>query len=171
MPSFQNCKACLSDKCMSKRFEPLFKSLVGCWLLERKISSGERLIGKAVFEPVSDTVFLLCEEGELSLLNGSKVHASRKWYWHLDVNNVLEITYDARRAEPYHRISLVLKDDLWQGQADHLCGADCYQGLYRFCKNEFGVDQTIKGPAKNYTVQSLYSKMAVGVPEYLPREP
>lgn len=139
--------------------------------MERKISTGEKLIGKAVFENISDTAFLLREEGELLLLSGSVINASRQWYWHLCEGDGLEVTYDSKRAEAYHSLKPKLEEGLWQGTADHLCGADCYQGYYWFGENKFGIDQTIKGPAKDYKVQSVYSKNPEGLPECSPREP
>lgn len=141
---------------MSHSFDAYFKSLTGSWFLERKISSGETLNGKAVFEAISDTAFLMREEGELTLVNGSRINASRQWYWHFNNPNTLQITYDAAGHQDYHLIALRYKQGLWRGQAGHLCDADLYQGYYQFCNNQFEIKQTVKGPAKDYRICSIY---------------
>ncbi len=143
---------------MSQQFETCFKSLAGSWVLEREISTGETLSGKAVFERISNTAFLLREVGELTLLNGSSIPASRNWFWYLSENSVLEITYDEARLQDYHLISLSSEDDGWTGSAQHLCGADIYSGEYCFFNNSFEINQTVKGPNKDYSVTSFYSK-------------
>ncbi len=144
---------------MSEGFDAYFKSLAGSWSLERTISSGEKLNGKAVFEIISDTAFLMREEGELTLLSGASIRASRNWYWHLVDNKRLEITYNAERDQDYHLIALRYEEGLWRGQAEHLCGADLYEGYYQFCNNQFEIKQTVKGPAKDYRICSIYKFM------------
>ena len=143
---------------MSQKFETTFKSLSGSWNLKREISTGDTLIGKAVFEPVSDTAFLLREEGELALSNGQNIQASRNWYWHLESVSTLEITYDALRVEPYHLVKLSKSEICWSGRANHLCGEDNYLGDYQFFEDRFTINQSVRGPNKNYSVASSYSK-------------
>lgn len=143
---------------MSQDFRSYFDSLTGSWLLEREISTGEKLRGKAVFEVISDTAFLLCEEGELKLQNGLTIPAIKSWYWHLLEPAILNITYDEAGLEDYHRVSLKLNDYTRLGCAEHLCGGDVYLGDYRFSPNHFEISHTIKGPNKNYSVRSFYSK-------------
>jgi hypothetical protein len=143
---------------MSHSFETYFKSLEGSWFLERKISSGETLNGKAVFEATSDTAFLMREEGKLVLPNKTKISASRNWYWHLSNDNALEITYDEARFKDYHHIYFGKHEDGWRGTAQHLCGADLYSGEYKFFEGRFEITQTIKGPKKGYVISSIYSK-------------
>ncbi len=143
---------------MSQEFETYFKSLSGSWNLKREISTGEKLIGKADFECISKSAFLLREEGELTLKSGAQIHASRIWYWHLSVNQTLKITYDELRQQEYHLVRLKHVSDKWRGEAQHLCGSDLYSGEYLFCKKGFEIRQTIKGPNKDYMVLSHYSK-------------
>ena len=143
---------------MSQEFETTFKSLSGLWNLKRDISTGETLIGKAVFESISDTAFLLHEEGQLVLMNQTQIPASRNWYWNLSDENTLEITYDEARLEEYHLVNLISSESGWHGEAQHLCGSDLYCGEYSFKENGFEIIQTVKGPKKDYMVRSFYSK-------------
>lgn len=143
---------------MNLQFETLFKSLAGSWSLERNISTGEKLNGKAVFESISDTAFLLREEGELKLLNGTVIPASRNWFWHLLNNSTFEITYDEDRLQDYHLLHMSQAEECWSGSSKHLCGEDLYSGMYRFFENRFEITQMIKGPNKDYSVSSIYSK-------------
>ena len=143
---------------MSQEFEATFKSLSGLWNLKREISTGERLVGKADFEFISKSAFLLREEGDLTLANGVTIAASRNWYWHLSESQILEITYDKTRDQDYHLIHINRDWKSWFGEAKHLCGADLYSGEYRFYENGFEIKQAIKGPNKDYTVVSRYSK-------------
>lgn len=143
---------------MHQAFEARFKSLAGTWNLKRKISTGETLNGKAVFEIFSDTAFLMREEGQLILLNKAQILAERTWHWHLCDGEVLEVTYDEARLETYHLVKLVRYEKDWHGKAQHLCGSDLYCGEYSFYENGFEITQTVKGPKKDYTVRSVYSK-------------
>lgn len=143
---------------MRQAFEARFKSLAGSWRLKREISTGERLEGKAVFEAISDTAFLLREEGELVLLNKAQIPAARTWFWYLCDGEVLEVTYDEARLEKYHLINLVRCETVWYGEAKHLCGLDIYSGEYEFFKDHFEIRQTVKGPNKDYSVFSVYHK-------------
>lgn len=143
---------------MSQLFEIYFKSLTGSWSLKREISTGETLYGKAVFEIVSGTAFLMREEGQLVLSDKKEISASRNWYWHLSEKNTLEVTYDDARLEAYHLLNLVKSETCWAGSAQHLCGSDLYSGDYKFYKKRFEITQTIIGPQKDYTVTSIYSK-------------
>ncbi len=144
---------------MSPVFNDYFKKLTGAWSLERKISTGETLNGKVVFERISDAAFFMREEGELILLNGSCISASRIWYWHLVDEQKLKITYDKNRQKEYHFLALSFEEGQWQGESDHLCGADHYLGNYKFSQNAFEVSQTIQGPNKNYSLTSYYIKV------------
>ena len=141
---------------MSMAFEFYFKSLAGSWSLERKISTGETFNGKAVFEPISGTAFLMREEGILVLNNGANVPASKYWYWHIADNAILEISYDEEKDQPYHHVNLSGDKSGWSGSAEHLCGADLYSGSYRFSKDRFMINQTIKGPNKDYSLITSY---------------
>jgi hypothetical protein len=143
---------------MHQAFEARFKSLEGSWRLKREISTGETLDGKAVFKVISNTAFLMREEGQLVLMNQTQIPASRSWYWHLSDENTLEITYDAARLEEYHLVKLAASEKGWHGEAQHLCGADLYCGEYSFYENGFEIIQIVKGPKKDYTVRSFYSK-------------
>lgn len=143
---------------MRQAFEARFKSLAGSWRLKREISTGETLDGKAVFEAISNTAFLMREEGQLVLMNKAQIPASRSWYWHLSDENTLEITYDEARLEEYHLVNLISSESGWHGEAQHLCGSDLYCGKYSFKENGFEIIQTVKGPKKDYTVRSFYSK-------------
>ena len=141
---------------MSPAFETYFKSLAGLWNLKREISTGETLTGKADFEFISKSAFLMREEGHLVLLNKTKIPAARTWYWHLCNNDVFEVTYDEACVEKYHLVKLVKSEISWQGEAQHLCGSDLYSGEYRFYDDGFEIIQTVEGPKKDYMVRSIY---------------
>lgn len=143
---------------MSQAFETYFKLLSGSWNLKREISTGETLTGKADFEFISESAFLMCEEGDLILISGAIIPASRNWYWHLSKPQALAITYDEACEQAYHHVLLKYDDNAWIGKAQHLCGSDLYIGEYRFYDNGFEIKQIIKGPSKNYEVISAYSK-------------
>jgi len=143
---------------MSQSFESYFKSIAGSWLLEREISTGETFHGKAVFEHISKSAFLMREEGQLVLSDKKEISASRNWYWHLSDENTLEITYDEAALQNYHLLSLDKFKAGWCGTAKHLCGSDLYSGDYKFYEKRLEITQTIKGPKKSYVVSSIYSK-------------
>lgn len=159
MPFLQSFKVSRPDTFPVKDKLALFrKSLEGIWLLERTFSTGEKLTGKAVFECISDTAFLLHEEGELHLANGTRLEAKREWYWFFEAPDVLEITYDKARKEPYHLLAIRSEDGILCADAEHFCGRDVYTGHYRLAVKRLEIRQTVKGPVKDYEVTSVYSK-------------
>lgn len=144
---------------MNTVFEKYFNSLAGSWSLERVISTGEILNGKAEFETLSGSAFLMQEEGVLLLKSGATIPASRNWFWHLKDQAILEITYDEEKLQDYHRMSVLDGDVGWSGSAEHLCGVDLYSGEYKFFEDGFAINQTVKGPQKDYSVASIYKRI------------
>jgi len=143
---------------MKQSFNSVFGNLVGEWYLARTVSTGETLTGKAVFKPLSELCLLMHEEGELELQNGTFVHASRDWYWHLPQADQLAITYDKCGLENYHAMEMVARCGRWFGEAKHLCGEDVYSGSYMFSNDGFEINHSVRGPQKNYSLISRYGK-------------
>ena len=134
-----------------------FDHLAGEWQLEREISSGETFAGKALFSANASGSMALTESGALILESGDEVSASRKWIWSLS-NHELLIEFAESPPRPYHLIPLQPSNNGWQGKAEHLCIEDNYDGEYFLSDDLLLVSQKIKGPKKDYSITSRYTR-------------
>lgn len=135
-----------------------FPVSLGKWNLTRDVSSGERFLGSARLEQIGDSTLRLEEAGRLELPDGTFLPASRSWLWEFASANQLDILYDEEPPRLYHSLKLKREDGTLFGVADHVCGDDLYHGTYEIGMNLIKTCQTVKGPAKDYEVTSVYSK-------------
>lgn len=139
-------------------FEDIFKNLAGEWGLTRNISSGEHFTGTANFTSVSNSAFILIENGELKTQDGNTITATREWHWAYAPESQLTISYNESPLRLYHQLSLNIKNQICCGEATHLCTPDTYIGEYEFSENQIRIEQKISGPKKDYRVRSLFER-------------
>jgi len=139
-------------------FKTVFEQLAGEWKLSRHISSGEIFSGIACFEKASPSEFLLSESGELKTQDGNSITASREWCWTYTPVNQLTISYNENPLRLYHQLSMGIENEIWTGEATHLCIPDTYFGQYEFSEDQIRIEQKISGPKKNYIVSSLFER-------------
>ena len=136
-----------------------FPTLAGRWRLSRSISTGEHFSGIADFVKTSDRVLLLKEQGNLFLNNGSKCASSRSWIWENSGSDILNIYYDEAERRLYHRLKVKADGALLAASGEHLCVKDRYRGHYSMGANKLVIKQGIEGPAKNYSIESIYVRV------------
>ena len=135
-----------------------FEQLPGQWQLTREISSGDQFVGNAMFSAHDSVRLLLEETGRLELANGQSVTASRQWLWSLSDDTLL-VEFAENPPRAYHQIPLVRTGDGWQGEADHLCIDDTYDGAYFVGENQMKIAQKVHGPNKDYEIVSVYKRV------------
>lgn len=136
-----------------------FDSLVDRWKLDRTISGDASFTGETIFEWLEPDVLRMQESGNISMADGQEIAASRNWIWKLEGENRLHIFYDEIPPRSYHNLDLILEDDIWIGEATHICKPDIYLGRYRLDTNLLTINQKIDGPNKNYALTSIYSRI------------
>lgn len=139
-------------------FSGFFENYEGNWQLDRIISDGSRLAGFAKVSRISENLLLFEETGNLEMQGGEVVSANRSWRWETQKNAFLNVYYDETPLRLYHALELAWFDGAWEASAEHRCGEDVYAGEYRFEKNLIEIDQTVKGPNKDYSLGSVYQR-------------
>lgn len=134
-----------------------FEGLAGDWQLSRRISNGARFRGVVRFQRTEPDTLAVREEGQLRLPTGDTASANREWLWRLYDGRTLDIRYGADRGhEPYHLLSLADVGTGWRASASHICGEDCYEGVYVLRNDRLFSVQTVSGPNKDYRLFSRY---------------
>lgn len=142
---------------------PSLGDFAGDWLLERVIDdalTGERLhaTGRALF--ARDRQGLVYDETVgMVLASGQRLHGTRRYLWRADPGGGITVAFDDGRL--FHRIA--------PGQARcedrHDCAPDLYVGAYDFTDwPEFRVRWQVKGPRKDYTLQTVYRRSGLSPP-------
>lgn len=139
--------------------------------MQRKISSGETYNGSVEIVDKGSGILGLRESGVLRLGSGESLSASRHWLWRLTGDVVFEVFFDEDPPRSYHAVHLQEHMDGWKGSADHLCVDDRYLGAYLFTNDRIVIEQSIKGPKKDYEIQTVYSKKRLGSPDSDPLDP
>ncbi len=142
---------------ISAEFSDYFESLIGAWHLERKISSGENLTGKAVFSQANENCLLAEESGQLQMTDGNLVSAHRRWIWQEEQGD-LRIFFDESPLRLYHGFRPILKGQNWFGTGKHICQPDTYVGEYQMSADRMEIRQSISGPKKDYSIVSVYRR-------------
>ncbi|KXS19438.1 hypothetical protein M427DRAFT_52880 [Gonapodya prolifera JEL478] len=162
----------------------VFRSLPGEWSLERiavsrnNFQPGGRFSGSARFQPqansstASGLEYLYTEEGEFTFAGG-KLTAKRHYVWRYDErSDTISVwfvrTDDHTRADYlYHEVEFAKASpgsSTVTAGASHLCVRDLYGVKYTFHISEDKVHSwrllcEVKGPAKDYTLDSAYSRL------------
>ena len=136
----------------------LLAGLIGDWRLERHISDGSRFSGTATFSKNGDKTLLLEEKGFLAR-RGQRFEASRKWHWEIETDDRVRVLFHDQESRLYHDLMFQKEAGTWHATAEHLCSEDLYKGSYRLHPDSIEIQQWIKGPAKDMTLQSHYTRI------------
>ena len=141
--------------CGTSGFGEYFDALSGSWLLQRAISSGETVKGIVEFKRINDAAFLVSEEGEMRLADGTNFSAKRQWQWHFD-GSKFGVYFAETPIRLYHEFFPVVELEGWSGVGRHECAPDSYIGDYQFLISAILVRQVVSGPKKDYQIHSEY---------------
>src|SRR5262245_60819212 len=111
-----------------------FGWLPGDWKLNRTISGGGTVMGKARFSPLKPRVLHYLETGTLRLDSGYIGEMRREYYYVLEENHI-HVTF--ADAAPGERTFLRLQpisdgNGRLRAQGNHHCDCDLYAALYNF---------------------------------------
>ncbi|KAL5608059.1 hypothetical protein FOBRF1_008556 [Fusarium oxysporum] len=144
------------------------------FLLREKTNDGLRCAVNASEDSPSDDElgmeYLYIEEGEFKTEQGFGFKATRRYVWRYDeLKDVLSVWFakpeDLKRADYlFHEIEFTEPTDKgWKAKAGHLCIDDYYDVKYNFAfqavnLKEWGIEYTVKGPKKDYTISGTYKR-------------
>ncbi|KAF4969619.1 hypothetical protein FSARC_3198 [Fusarium sarcochroum] len=144
------------------------------FLLREKTNDGLRCAGNPG-EDSSDEdelgmEYLYIEEGEFKTEQGFGFRATRRYVWRYDeLKDTLSVWFakpeDLKRADYlFHEIEFTDPTEKgWAAKAGHLCIDDYYDVKYNFAfqavnLKEWGIEYTVKGPKKDYTISGTYTR-------------
>ncbi|KAF2003520.1 hypothetical protein P154DRAFT_543874 [Amniculicola lignicola CBS 123094] len=162
-----------------------FRGMQGLWTLRRKIDSrssaspGGTLKGTAHFHPRAPTdetftaEYLYIEEGTFRLDSGFEFPATRRYvYRYSEVEDKISAWFvceDGVTVERFfNRMDFQEKEKGWIAIGLHWCDPDTYQSRSEFrfrgaAVQSFGITYEVKGPRKDYTMESWYERPEGGV--------
>lgn len=117
--------------------------------------------------------YLYMEEGEFKTSTGFGFKATRRYVWRYgEAADVLSVWFakpdDLARADYlFHEMEFLGPEQAtekgWAAKAGHLCIDDYYNVKYHFGfqainLREWGIEYTVKGPKKDYTIRGTYTR-------------
>lgn len=137
-----------------------FNGLPGRWNIERHYAPDLSVFdGFAEFRSGGNANTLRYhEEGTLLVPGRGQYQSYREYIYRMD-DDRLDVDFsDPHRADTRY-ISLVF-DEMAHAHGKHLCGSDSYCTDFRVIDHDnFSTDVTVAGPAKNYTIHTLFKRM------------
>lgn len=150
---------------MSLLLDQLFSALKGDWLLKRFIRGKGKMEGTAHFKITNNNHSLLhySEEGKFTTVAGISLHATREYFYSYN-KNIISVFFveNNQVGELFHTLEFKQKklDFPLKANALHLCCNDLYSATYEFINyDQFNLSYVVKGPHKNYMMNTLYQRV------------
>jgi hypothetical protein len=138
----------------------IFFSLIGDWQLLRTINQADQLFtakGTTSFTKVDDSKLLYQEECTLCMPD-SKLIMTREYFYLYNKDKDQIEKYFSQDQKQTYLFYVIDKNH----EGSHLCVKDTYKAKYSFEKldksNEFTLTYHVKGPTKNYTSITTYTR-------------
>ena len=140
----------------------LFRGLAGRWRQVRTLSPGGSYAGEAVLAPIDDTRLQYEERGILTLADGQRLAASRRYVFALEGGQI-GVYFDEQPQRLFHRLDFAYAGaGTARAGADHHCGLDGYRSTYAIQSNDaFSVTHRVSGPRKCYAMTTDFSRIQV----------
>lgn len=144
-----------------------------------------KILSESHLEPDNqnyETEYLYSEKTEFSTSTGLKLSGTQRYIYRYDEpKDKLEVYFAERddavsRGNRFHQVILEPPSDAlstqtskstmlpWRAKAGHYCSPDTYDGSYTFFfkgadLEKWKIEYVVKGPKKDYTMESWYSRM------------
>lgn len=143
----------------------VFESLEGKWRFERDVSGkdGGKMQGTAVFRACDTGVLHYAEHGVFHQEgNPQPFKTHREYLYRMEENGQLCVYFkDGESMEParlFHEI--VFREGSRKATGGHYCKPDQYDAAYEFLSpKEFLITYQVKGPRKDYSSRTLFTKI------------
>jgi hypothetical protein len=138
--------------------DEVFGRLAGVWHFRRHIIPYATVSGIAALTSSRDGRLFYCEQGRLHLADGQILKATRRYLFE-ESSAGFTVLFAEDSPRVFHRIALDEENQIWAGEALHICGADHYQSRYEFLTDgSFVVRHVVRGPAKDYLMTTHYTR-------------
>jgi hypothetical protein len=135
--------------------------LLGAWAFEREVTGMASGEGTAFLRPLDEDTALYEESAQVQLMNGHVLHGTQRYLYcrRKDGPSGLDVLfYETGRI--FHQLRF--QEDESRGlvaAGTHWCSEDCYRSRYELRDDgRFIVQHTVRGPRKNYTIRTVYSR-------------
>jgi|SRR5579871_1205585 len=135
----------------------IFYSLKGHWKFSRHITDQGTVEGIACFRKKANHphVLLYREEGVFTSLKGQQHRISQEYEYRYSEEKI-DVFFARERNQLLHSLEFTGPH---QASGQHLCGKDTYFAAYQFhFPGSFELQYVVKGPKKDYQIQTLFSK-------------
>lgn len=136
----------------------IYDYLKGQWHFHRKIIPHGYAEGMAIFTPVPENPNRLyyLEQGQFYLHHQQNFKIQREYIYNITENHIMIYHARAGQAGEFF-IQLTFPYETREAQASHLCLKDFYHAQFYFLNEQsFQIDYQVKGPKKNYQIQTQY---------------
>jgi hypothetical protein len=143
--------------------QQIFLDLPGKWSLHRDIPGYGQIKGQVEFSELTENRLVYHEEGSLSLETGQTLSTSRSYIYELVDDKIIILYNDpTRQGDVLHELVFISQEDAFVSRHCHTCALDTYDLIFRFGVNRnIEMFYQIKGPKKDYTLQSLLTRSPV----------
>ncbi len=140
----------------------LFDGFSGQWDIVRTISNGARFEGSAIFTPETDNVLQYLERGILKTADDNALESYRCFTYGLkDAEIQIFFKDPIRNGALYVALRPQKTGNHFVASDRHDCGDDHYWHTVKWLSaSAFHTDIRVKGPQKDYAMQTVYSKCA-----------
>jgi hypothetical protein len=116
------------------------------------------MTGKAVFIGRGGGRFDYAEHGELTLADGHRLDAERRYLFE-EAADGFTVWFPEAPPRLFHRIVLRSTGQILVGIGRHLCGDGRYDSRYAFhVDDSFSLQHAVAGPRKAYAIETRYRR-------------
>lgn len=132
--------------------------LVGEWRLDRTVSDGGDMVGRASFVPSHDGL-LYRESGRLRLEDGQGYDFARRYLYRVSGLR-MDVYFDEAKPRLFQTIRLAQINGIAVGEGFHACPPDLYRSRYWLEEGAVRIEHVVSGPRKDYTISSTLTRIS-----------
>lgn len=131
--------------------------LVGEWRLDRTVSDGGDMVGRASFTPTLEGLRYR-ESGRLRLEDGKGYDFERRYLYRISGLR-MDVYFDEKLPRLFQTIRLAQINGISVGEGFHSCPPDIYRSRYWLEEGVVRIEHVVSGPRKDYTISSTLTRI------------
>lgn len=130
---------------------PLAEYLAARWQLDRTVSTGEVMTGRAVLSASSSRELHYEENVSVTLTDGKILEGFRSYIYQVNQDG-FDIYFDESPRRLFQHVELEPISGGYEGSCSHLCGDDTYNSKIEILNDgRMRMTHRVTGPRKDYT--------------------
>jgi hypothetical protein len=136
----------------------VFDRLLGTWSFVREVPGQASMTGEATITLLEDSVAQYVERARAQLASGEVLHGEQR-YLYRRTGAGFDVLFH-QTGQLFHALAFVADEEGWlRASASHSCKADLYRSEYAVGPERFWVRHVVRGPQKNYVVETAYRRV------------